>query len=127
MVVVEPRELDHFVLERVIHLLKHHRLVFGSLADLGVLQVFLVGDCPRLSDVGDQYSQLLGDDVFHTLVVVQLRLSAVSSLVRDVLFDLESSLALGHVEGHFDLHVVQNSIDVHESGLVMGPGLNQRL
>ena len=93
MVVLES-ELDHARLQLVLHLLNHHGLVIGGLADLGVLHVLLLGLGAALLDGSDQVGELGLDDLLHLLVVVGLGVAAVLLLVLVEVLNLVVLLAL---------------------------------
>jgi hypothetical protein len=87
----------------------------------------LVAYCAGISDVLDQVSQFLADDILDLLVVVTFGVVAVFDLVSVEVVDFVVLLATENEVGRFDLHVVQNLVDVHVGTLVIRTGLDQGL
>lgn len=118
---------NHTVFKVILHLLKHHGLVLGSLTNLCVLKILLVADGARVGNVSDKSGELLADDLINFLVVVALGVVAVLLLlVHEVLY-LVVLLTTEHEVSRLGLHVVQNTVYVNESALVVGASLDQLL
>jgi hypothetical protein len=107
--------------------LKHHGLVFGGLADFGVLEVLLVANGSRVGDVTNELSELLVDDFLYFLVVVGFCVVTMLLLVVDKVVNFVVLLASKDKVSCLGLHVVEDTIDVHEGVLVVRSCLNQRL
>jgi hypothetical protein len=114
-VVVSLGELQDSILEGVLLLLKHHRLVLGGLTHLGVLQVFLLLQRPGVAHRCNQHRQLRVDDLLDFLVVVGLDRLPGGLLVGNKVDKLLELSSLWNAEGLERLHLVEGLVDVHEA------------
>lgn len=120
-------ESNDAVLEVILHLLEYHGLVLGGLTNLCVFEVLLVAYGARVRHILDQGSQLLAYNLLDLLVVVSLSVLTVLLLVVDKVIDFVVLLAAKDEVGCLYLHIVQDTVDVHESALVVGASLDQLL
>jgi hypothetical protein len=117
--------VDNPVLEALLDLLEHHRLILSSLANLSILQVLLISNSAPFIAVFDQISELLTNDVLNFFRVVSFSLLSVLLLITVKVIQLVVLLISVHLVGGLALHIIQNTIDVKESLLVIRTGLDQ--
>ena len=118
---------NHTVFEVVLHLLEHHGLVLGSLANLCVLKILLIADCARVGNMSDKSGELLADNLINFLVVVALSVVAVLLLLVHEVLNFVVLLTAEHEVGRLGLHVVEDTVDVNKGALVVRAGLDQLL
>ncbi len=109
---VPPRQPQHSILQLILLLLQHHRLVLGLLPHLGMLQVFFLPQRPALAHYLHQHLQLL-DYLVHFIVIVLLHILPVSLLVPHKIVQFEGFSRFGDHVGLNRLHLIEGFIDIH--------------
>lgn len=125
--VVQGGKFLNSVDELVLNFHQNHRLVFRSLTDVGVIEVLLVGNGQTFRHLSDKRGEFFVDDFLNFVVVRGLHLVAPPLLVINEFVDFERLLDAGNLIGLFDLHLVENSVDVHVGGLEAWARLYERL
>ena len=95
--------------------------------DLCVFKIFLVGDGAALRNLCYESGEFLVYDVFNFFIVMSFNLITMSLLVVNKVVNFISFRHTRNEVGLFNLHIVENFVDVHVSRLKVRSSLDEGL
>lgn len=94
---------------------------------LCVFKIFLVGDSSAFRNLSHKGSEFLIYDVFDFFIVLSFNLVSVSLLVVNKVVNFISFWHSRNKVGLFNLHIIENPVDVHISRLKVRSSLDEGL